>query len=105
MSGQLHTNGVNSTSPSSWENGGSSDTSTKQSEKPPRDYTLPLANGGSRMTASRPGVTTAFGQFAQLLHASRRPLPTQNGDGTYTAREAQTGLRQDLRHIKLKGLC
>ncbi|KAI9680215.1 MAG: hypothetical protein M1829_001452 [Trizodia sp. TS-e1964] len=34
-------------------------------------------------TATREDVTKVFEQYAQLIHAAQRPLPTQTGDGTY----------------------
>src|SRR5256885_13394794 len=32
---------------------------------------------------SRGEVESAFKQYAQLIHAAKRPLPNQTGDGTY----------------------
>lgn len=55
------------------------------------------------LKANREGVTDAFSQFGQLIHASRRPLPTQMGDGTYNEQKTRTGLRQDLKRLRLKG--
>ncbi|OIW26965.1 heme peroxidase [Coniochaeta ligniaria NRRL 30616] len=52
--------------------------------------------------ATRQGIDEAFRSFGQLITASRRPLPTQNGDGTYHTSKLQTGLREDLKVIKLK---
>jgi hypothetical protein len=65
-------------------------------------YSPPLANDGKPLKADRQGVTAAFGQFSQLIQASKRPLPTQNGNGTYSAKNAQTGLREDLKYLKYK---
>lgn len=31
----------------------------------------------------RKDIDEMFQEYAQLIHASRRPLPNQNGDGTY----------------------
>lgn len=53
--------------------------------------------------ATRQGIDEAFRSFGQLITASRRPLPTQNGDGTYQTSKLQTGLRQDLKVITRKG--
>lgn len=50
-------------------------------------------------SASRADVESSFNKFAQLVHASRRPLPTQSGDGAYLDRTEPTGLLQDLRSI------
>ncbi|KAI1389341.1 linoleate diol synthase [Hypoxylon trugodes] len=52
--------------------------------------------------ADREGVSAVFAQFGQLLQASRRPLPTQNGDGTYTTTVQRPGFRNDLKHIRMK---
>jgi len=56
------------------------------------------------VSTNRQGVDEAFRSFGQLITASRRPLPTQNGDGTYNSAKKQTGLREDLKVIKLKGM-
>ena len=41
-------------------------------------------------------------EFAQLVHASRRPLPTQSGDGAYLDHEVPSGLFQDLKSLGFK---
>lgn len=41
-------------------------------------------------------------QFAQLVHASRRPLPTQSGDGAYLEHEVSSGVFADLRSLGFK---
>ncbi|MCJ1398075.1 hypothetical protein MMC11_001272 [Xylographa trunciseda] len=41
-------------------------------------------------------------QFAQLIHMSRRPLPTQSGDGAYLDHEVPSGLMDDLRSLGFK---
>jgi len=41
-------------------------------------------------------------QFAQLVHASRRPLPTQSGDGAYLQHEVPSGLFADLKTLGFK---
>lgn len=53
-------------------------------------------------SASRADVEGSFTKFAQLIHASRRPLPTQSGDGAYLERTEPTGLLQDLKSIGFK---
>lgn len=55
------------------------------------------------LKADRQGVTQAFIQFAQLLRASSRPLPTQTGVGTFDEDQTKTGLRKDLKYISWKG--
>jgi linoleate 10R-lipoxygenase len=52
---------------------------------------------GDVRPASRKDVESTFQQFAQLIHASRRPLPTQSGDGQYLEHEEQSGILADLR--------
>ena len=41
-------------------------------------------------------------QFAQLIHMSRRPLPTQSGDGAYLDHDVPSGLMDDLRSLGFK---
>jgi len=41
-------------------------------------------------------------QFAQLVHASRRPLPTQTGDGAYLEHEVSSGVFADLKSLGFK---
>lgn len=53
-------------------------------------------------SASRVDVESSFNKFAQLIHASRRPLPTQSGDGAYLERTEPTGFLQDLKSIGFK---
>lgn len=53
-------------------------------------------------TASRGEVEGSFQQFAQLIHASRRPLPTQSGDGSYLDHTEPSGLMQDLKSLGFK---
>ncbi len=50
-------------------------------------------------TSSQKDVAATFEQYAQLIHASRRPLPTQTGDGSYIKHEVPTSLFQDLRSL------
>ena len=40
-------------------------------------------NEPSDHNVERKDVDEMFQEFAQIIHASRRPLPNQNGDGTY----------------------
>ena len=53
-------------------------------------------------TANRADVESTFQQFGQLIHASRRPLPTQTGDGAYLDHDAPSGLLQDLKTLGFK---
>ena len=52
-------------------------------------------------SASRKDVESSFDQFAQLIHASRRPLPTQT-DGAILDHTEPTGLVQDLKALGFK---
>jgi hypothetical protein len=47
-------------------------------------------------------IAQTFEKFAQLIHATRRPLPTQTGDGTYIEHEVKPSLFQDLRSLGFK---
>lgn len=53
-------------------------------------------------TATQKDIASTFEQYAQLIHASRRPLPTQTGDGSYVKHEVPTSLFQDLRNLGFK---
>lgn len=53
-------------------------------------------------SASRGDVENSFVQFAQLIHASRRPLPTQSGDGAYLEPKESSGLMSDMRALGFK---
>ncbi|POS70390.1 linoleate diol synthase [Diaporthe helianthi] len=63
---------------------------------------LAAAEHHEPLGTDRDGVTTAFKKFAQSIHSSRRPLPTQLGDGTVSTRRRQTGLAVDLKHLGKK---
>ncbi|KAI1474429.1 heme peroxidase [Daldinia eschscholtzii] len=52
--------------------------------------------------ADREGVSAVFAQFRQFIQASQRPLPTENGDGTYNTTVQKTGLKKDLKYLGLK---
>ena len=55
--------------------------------------------------ASKPPAAkgSPIGAFLQLRKASRRPLPTEMGDGSYRAVIKRPSLIQDIRSIGLKG--
>jgi linoleate 10R-lipoxygenase len=53
-------------------------------------------------SANREDISNIFKQYAQLIHASQRPLPTQTGDGTYIEQTVPTGLWQDLKNLGFK---
>lgn len=47
---------------------------------------------------------SVFEKYAQVLHASRRPLPNQTGDGTYLEQEHSGSLFKDLRALGFKDI-
>lgn len=53
-------------------------------------------------TASRGDVQSSFEQFAHLIHASERPLPTQTGDGSYLDHKEPSGLMADVKALGFK---
>jgi hypothetical protein len=53
-------------------------------------------------SASRADVEHAFAQFAQIIHASRRPLPTQNGGGGDLDPKEPSGLMADIKSLGFK---
>jgi len=52
--------------------------------------------------ANRDGITQAFAQLGQWAHASERPYPTQNGDGTFALTKGPS-LKTDLKSLTKKG--
>lgn len=54
--------------------------------------------------ADREQVSNVFKDFAQLLHASQRPLPTQTGDGSYVDQEVPSGMMADLKSLGFKDI-
>ena len=55
-------------------------------------------------TPQNTDVAGLFGKYAQLIHASQRPLPNQNADGTYVEQDSSTGLWGDLKSMGFKDL-
>jgi len=53
-------------------------------------------------SASQGDVQSSFEQFAQLIHASRRPLQTQSGDGAYLDHKEPSGLMADVKALGFK---
>lgn len=111
-SGPSGLNGTNGTKGSNGTNGGytvlhssSSNSKLPDTIKPPPGPLPPLAKAvdHGRLKANREGITSALDQFAQSIHAPQRPLPTQVGNGTYSVRKRETGLRLDLKYIGWKG--
>lgn len=84
-----HANGQPSTSANGVKNGHANG---KKYEPPVTKVSKPPAAKGSPV-----------GAFLQLRKASRRPLPTEMGDGSYRAVVKRPSLIQDIRSIGLKG--
>lgn len=66
------------------------------------DEAAPEAKSYSKTTPkSSPGL---LAQFKILRELSSRPLPTANGDGTYSKKLVRPKLRQDLSRIGINGM-
>lgn len=87
------TNGTHATT-----NGTNGINGTKSStSSPPSKSTAPPAKRGD--------VESTFAKYAQLIHASRRPLPNQSGDGSYLREETKyTSTFSDVRTMGWKGI-
>ncbi|KAI9876483.1 MAG: hypothetical protein M1830_006422 [Pleopsidium flavum] len=53
-------------------------------------------------SVKREEVQSSFQQYAQLVHAVQRPLPTQSGDGSYLEQDVPASMMQDLRSLGFK---
>lgn len=55
-------------------------------------------------SVKREDVSSNFEKFAQLIHASARPLPNQTGDGTYLddQKNVHSGIMADLKTLGFK---
>ncbi|EXJ91015.1 hypothetical protein A1O1_04122 [Capronia coronata CBS 617.96] len=62
------------------------------------------SNGEVNSPATQKDVENLFEEFANLIHASRRPLPTQSGSGQYLEKEEPSGILTDLSHLRLNDL-
>ena len=58
--------------------------------------------GTSDHSASRADIEGSFSQYAQIIHASQQPIPTQNGDGSYVDHKEPSGLISDVRSLGFK---
>jgi linoleate 10R-lipoxygenase len=97
-------------------NGTANGVSSSSNEKPSTVKRTSFAFGSSRkekekeqtnpsppdQTANREDISNVFSQYAQLIHASQRPLPSQTGDGTYIEQRLPSGLWQDLKNLGFK---
>lgn len=52
--------------------------------------------------ATRADVQSTFQEYAQLIHAAQRPLPTESGDGAYLTTEEPSGFMADLKALGFK---
>jgi hypothetical protein len=82
------TNGELSTSPSSTTSNGNNvnGNATHARRRSTFGFSKNKDSNGNEVkdhSEDRKGVEDMFREFSQILHASRRPLPTQTGDGTY----------------------
>lgn len=46
--------------------------------------------------------SSTFKDYKQVIHAARRPLPTETGDGSYIEEEASSSIWADLRSMGIK---
>lgn len=53
---------------------------------------------------TREGVSANFSQFGQLIHASKGPIPAQNGFGTFSTVNQRPGFKKDLKALRMKGM-
>ena len=53
-------------------------------------------------SVGRQEIETTFSKYAALIHASRRPLPNQTGDGQYLEHHEAGSLWGDLRTLGFK---
>jgi hypothetical protein len=65
---------------------------------PPQDY-----SESQDPTITRETVSDTFAEYAQLIHASQRPLPNQSGDGQYLGRDEPSGFWGDMKSLGIKG--
>lgn len=55
------------------------------------------------LKANRDGISRAFAQLANWVHATESPYPTQTGQGTFAVTK-RPGLKQDLKAMTRKGM-
>lgn len=53
-------------------------------------------------SANRQDVESSFGKYAQVIHTSQSPLPTQTGDPAHLEHSEPSGLFQDLKSLGFK---
>lgn len=57
------------------------------------------SNSEETHTVKRAEVVAVFEKYAQAIHASRKPLPNQGGDGTYLKHDQSSGLINDIKSL------
>ncbi|TAQ87459.1 hypothetical protein B7494_g4210, partial [Chlorociboria aeruginascens] len=57
---------------------------------------------GPDHSVTRDSVAASLGKFSGVVHASRRPLPTETGDGSYVTEPKESGLFDDLKAMRMK---
>lgn len=91
------TNGVNGVTNGTHATTNGTNGTKSSASSPPSKSTAPRAKRGD--------VEGTFAKYAQLIHASRRPLPNQSGDGSYLREETKyTSTLSDLRTMGWKGI-
>jgi linoleate 10R-lipoxygenase len=62
------------------------------------------ASAAQDPTVTRETVSETFVEYAQLIHASQRPLPNQSGDGQYLEKDEPSGFWADMKSLGIKGM-
>ncbi|PGH07589.1 hypothetical protein AJ80_07978 [Polytolypa hystricis UAMH7299] len=88
------TNGTSVTNGASAANGVSNGVHKKQKKD----------QGDSNQQVNREQVEGIFAKYAQLIHASKRPLPTQSGDGSYLNPKGRSSKYKEMKSIGFKGV-
>ena len=78
---------------------GSTGVDKTTSQPPPEDN-----SEAQDPTVTRETVSDTFAEYAQLIHASRRPLPNQSGDGQYLEKDEPSGFWADMKSLGIKGM-
>ena len=52
---------------------------------------------------TRETVSKTFAEYAQFMHTSQRPLPTQSGDGLHLEHDEPSGFWGDMKSLGIKG--
>ncbi|KAK7510648.1 fatty acid oxygenase [Phyllosticta citriasiana] len=84
------------------EDGTANGYSRKDSAHPTSPDERPSPKDSHSDASSNEESNSLFTQFATVLHASQRPLPTQTGDGSYVQKESPAGLMDNLKSLGIK---